>query len=61
MNDNYLSEKHRRMLEEESGISPEVIEARGYRTVTAAEAHEYNFGWKQARAGQGNCIYYVKQ
>ncbi len=29
-----LSDKHRKMLREESGISDEVIAARGYRTVT---------------------------
>jgi hypothetical protein len=33
MTDAHLSEHHRRMLFEESGISPEVAEARGYRTV----------------------------
>lgn len=30
----YLSPDHRRMLEVESGISPDVIAARGYRTIT---------------------------
>jgi hypothetical protein len=29
----YLSSKHRRMLLEESGISPEIVAGRGYRTV----------------------------
>jgi hypothetical protein len=31
---NFLSDAHRAMLEVESGISPEVIAARGYRTIT---------------------------
>jgi len=49
MTDAVLNDAHLRELQEESGISPEVIEARGYRTLTgtAAELHEleeFGFG-----------------
>lgn len=47
----YLAPHHRQMLEQESGITPEVIAARGYRTVTLAEALHYGFSNRQARAG----------
>lgn len=48
MTDAHLSEHHRRMLFEESGISPEVAEARGYRTVEKkAELERLGFGRKQ--------------
>lgn len=50
-NDLILSEQHRQMLEVDSGISPDVIQARGYRTVTADEARKYGFTGHQARAG----------
>jgi putative DNA primase/helicase len=33
----YLSPEHRKMLTEESGISPDVVAARGYRTVQDSE------------------------
>ena len=35
MNSDRLSPEHRQMLEQESAIAPEVITARGYRTVTS--------------------------
>lgn len=47
----YLAGHHRHMLEQESGITPEVIRARGYRTVTAAEARKFGFTGQQARDG----------
>jgi hypothetical protein len=46
-----LAERHRTMLEVESAISPEVITARGYQTVTAAGARQYGFTGQQARDG----------
>lgn len=46
-----LSEQHRTMLEQESGISPEIIEARGYRSITAREAAAYGFTGQQAQGG----------
>src|SRR5918912_3107677 len=36
----FLSERHRRMLEEESHIAPEIIEARGYWTAETVEELE---------------------
>ena len=51
MADVYLSEYHRQMLEQESAISPDVIRARGYRTVTADEARKFGFNGHQARDG----------
>lgn len=51
MNAPQLAAPHRRMLEQDSGISPEVIAARGYRTVTSAEARQFGFGGQQARDG----------
>ena len=43
-----LSKEHRTMLEAESGIRPDVIETRGYRTVTdAAELKRLDFSPKQ--------------
>ena len=43
-----LSEQHRRMLVEESGIEPEVVEARGYRTVEKkVELEKLGFGRAQ--------------
>jgi hypothetical protein len=43
-----LSENHRRMLLEESGIDPEVAEARGYRTVEKkVELQSLGFGRAQ--------------
>lgn len=42
---------HRHELEVGSGISPEVIERRGYRSVTAQEARNLGFADYQARAG----------
>lgn len=47
----YLAGHHRHMLEQESGITPEVIRARGYRTVTTAEARKFGFTGQQARDG----------
>lgn len=45
-----LSARHRRMLEVESGISPEVIGARGYRTVTSsAELQSIGFADYQTK------------
>jgi hypothetical protein len=45
-----LSEQHRRMLVEESGIEPEVAEARGYRTVTKkVELEQLGFGRTQRK------------
>lgn len=42
--DTQLSERHHTMLVEESGISPEVVETRGYRTVkTKAELKRLGF------------------
>jgi hypothetical protein len=49
--DRSLSPEHRRELHEGSGISQEVRERRGYRTVTAAEALEVGFSEDQARDG----------
>jgi len=46
-----LSESHRQMLEVESAIDPNIIAARGYRTVTTQEARQYGFEGEQARAG----------
>ena len=46
-----LSESHRLMLEVESAIDPDIIAARGYRTVTTQEARQYGFEGEQARAG----------
>jgi hypothetical protein len=46
-----LAERHRKMLEVESAISPAVIAARGYQTVTAAGARQYGFTGQQARDG----------
>ena len=43
-----LAEQHEKMLLEESGISPEVIEARGYRTVeTKSELKRLGFSERQ--------------
>jgi putative DNA primase/helicase len=43
-----LAEQHEKMLLEESGISPEVVEARGYRTVVKkAELERLGFGRTQ--------------
>ncbi len=47
----HLSEDHRKMLEVESSISPEVIEARGYRTITKDEARKFGFTGHQSRDG----------
>jgi hypothetical protein len=48
MTDTHLSEHHRRMLLEESGIDPEVAEARGYRTVEKkVELERLGFGRDQ--------------
>ena len=45
---NSLAAHHRAMLEQESSITPEVIEARGYRTVeTKAELETLGFGRAQ--------------
>ena|SRR5215218_802506 len=45
---NSLAAHHRAMLEQESSIAPEVIEARGYRTVeTKAELERLSFGRAQ--------------
>ncbi len=38
-----LAERHRQMLEEESSIAPDIIRARGYRTITANEARKLGF------------------
>lgn len=43
-----LAPHHKRMLEEESGIKPEVIEARGYRTVTT-KAELAKLGFSKAQ------------
>lgn len=51
MNAPQLADHHRRMLEQDSGITPEVIAARGYRNVTSAEARQFGFGGQQARDG----------
>lgn len=51
MSEVHLSSQHRQMLELDSGILPEVIAARGYRTVTAAEARKFGFTGQQARDG----------
>ncbi|MDQ3184028.1 MAG: DUF3854 domain-containing protein [Actinomycetota bacterium] len=43
-----LTEQHEKMLLEESGISPEVVEARGYRTVdTKSELKRLGFSERQ--------------
>jgi hypothetical protein len=43
-----LAEQHKKMLLEESGISPEVVEARGYRTVeTKSELKSLGFSERQ--------------
>lgn len=51
MNTLHLATHHRQMLEAESGITPEIIAARGYRTITSAEARQFGFSGQQARAG----------
>ncbi len=45
-----LSDNHRRMLTEESGIAPEVIEVRGYRTVHK-KAELKRLGFSEAQCG----------
>jgi putative DNA primase/helicase len=46
----HLSSNHRHALEQESAISPEVIAARGYRTITArAELRRLGFSDAQSR------------
>jgi hypothetical protein len=45
-----LSDAHRRMLHEESGISPEVAAARGYRTIRRrCEVPEEFADWQSRR------------
>lgn len=46
-----LNPEHRQMLETGSRLTPEAIDARGYRSVTAEEARNYGFMGEQARAG----------
>ena len=51
MSNHQLSAEHRRTLEQQSGISPEVIAERGYRTIDKrAEALRLGFAEAQARA-----------
>jgi hypothetical protein len=45
-NERFLSARHRKVLEEESRISPEVIEARGYRTAETRDELEADPGIK---------------
>jgi len=47
----YLSPEHRAMLREESAISNDVIEARGYRTVKGEELADLGFARRQCRDG----------
>jgi putative DNA primase/helicase len=42
---------HLKMLQVESAITPQVIEARGYRSVTADECYKYGITGQQARDG----------
>lgn len=51
MNTPHLATHHRQMLEVESGIASEIIAARGYRTITSAEARQFGFSGQQARDG----------
>jgi putative DNA primase/helicase len=46
-----LLDHHEKMLSVGSAISPEIIKARGYKSVTAIEARQYGFTGQQARDG----------
>lgn len=46
-----LSEAHLKILSVGSAINLEVIQARGYKTITETEARSYGFTGQQARAG----------
>ena len=53
-----LNDEHRHMLEKESGISPDVIEERGYLTVKSVrQAEGLGFPRNQAKPGLGLPIY----
>ncbi|CAN5558854.1 hypothetical protein BH09CHL1_BH09CHL1_14170 [soil metagenome] len=54
-----LTNKHTRMLEQESAISPNVITIRGYRSVTGVELHGSAFKEYQQRSGLLIPIYNV--
>src|SRR5215208_4146603 len=51
---NLLWPKHRKILEEGSGISPEIIRERGVRTVTGKRGSLPNiYSWRQKKRGAG--------
>jgi Domain of unknown function (DUF3854) len=48
-----LSARHRRMLYDESGISPEVVAERGVRTVRSGRELPKGYSWRQRRRAPG--------